>query len=155
MPAADRTESGIPGLDKIIEGGFVKNSINLIAGQTGTGKTLFAMQYPLHGLRNGESGLYITLEQTVDDIMSDVGKFGWDVEFKKYIQQNQELKKPKDEALLSHTIYRKVILKQKILTKPQIEQAISEGILHEISFSGEIYFEQQEIKNCLQYFFDK
>lgn len=89
MPATDRTESGIPGLDKIIEGGFVKNSINLIAGQTGTGKTLFAMQYLLHGLRNGENGLYITLEQTVDDIMSDVGKFGWDVEFKKYIQQGK------------------------------------------------------------------
>ena len=89
MPAADRTESGIPGLDKIIEGGFVKDSINLIAGQTGTGKTLFAMQYLLHGLRNGENGLYITLEQTTDDIMSDVGKFGWDVEFKKYIQQGK------------------------------------------------------------------
>ncbi len=87
--AVDRLESGIPGLDKLIEGGFVKNSINLIAGQTGTGKTLFSMQYLLHGLRNGENGLYISLEQTVDDIMLDVGKFGWDIEFKKYIQQGK------------------------------------------------------------------
>jgi len=87
--AADRVESGIPGLDKLVEGGFVRNSINLIAGQTGTGKTLFCMQYLLHGLRNGENGLYISLEQTVDDIMLDVGKFGWDVEFKKYMQQGK------------------------------------------------------------------
>jgi len=85
----DRLESGIPGLDKLIEGGFVRNSINLIAGQTGTGKTLFTMQYLLHGLRNGENGLYISLEQTVGDVMLDVGKFGWDVEFKKYIQQGK------------------------------------------------------------------
>jgi len=85
----ERLESGISGLDRIIEGGFVKNSINLIAGQTGTGKTLFCMQYLLHGLRKGENGLYISLEQTADDVMMDVGKFGWDVEFKKYIQQGK------------------------------------------------------------------
>jgi len=87
--ATDRLESGIPGLDKLIEGGFVRNSINLIAGQTGTGKTLFTMQYLMHGLRKGENGLYISLEQTADDVMLDVGKFGWDVEFKKYIQQGK------------------------------------------------------------------
>ncbi|MBI1978794.1 MAG: AAA family ATPase [Candidatus Aenigmarchaeota archaeon] len=85
MPV-ERTESGIPGLDKLIEGGFVKNSVNLVAGQTGTGKTLFCMQYLLNGLKKGENGLYITLEQKEDEILQDVGRFGWDVEFQKYIK---------------------------------------------------------------------
>ena len=43
----EMVDSGIPGLDKIIEGGFVKNSVNLLAGTTGTGKTLFGCQYLL------------------------------------------------------------------------------------------------------------
>lgn len=85
IPKVFREESGIPGLDNLVEGGFVKNSINLIAGQTGTGKTIFGMQFLLQGLKNGESCVYLTLEQKVEDILADMSKFGWDVEFKKYI----------------------------------------------------------------------
>jgi len=87
----DRVESGIPGLDKLIEGGFVKNSVNLVAGQTGTGKTLFCMQYLLHGLKKGENGVYITLEQKEDEILQDMGRFGSDVEFQKYIKAGKFL----------------------------------------------------------------
>jgi len=82
----DRVTSGIPGLDKLIEGGFVKNSANLVAGTTGSAKTIFCCQYILEGLKKGENCLYLTLEQPEDDIMQDVSRFGWDAEFKKYIQ---------------------------------------------------------------------
>lgn len=92
--AVERIESGIPGLDKLIEGGFVRNSVNLVAGQTGTGKTLMCMQYLLHGLKKGENGLYITLEQKEDEILQDVGRFGWDVEFQKYIKAGKLLLSP-------------------------------------------------------------
>lgn len=85
----ERVESGIPGLDKLIEGGFVKNSINLLAGTTGTGKTIFGCQYLLKGLQKGENGVYITLEQPPEDILADIGRFGWDVLFKKYIDQKK------------------------------------------------------------------
>lgn len=85
----ERVTSGIPGLDKLIEGGFVKNSVNLLAGQTGTGKTLFGMQYLLEGLKKGENGIYITLEQSEQDILDDIAKFGWDTEFLKAKQQGK------------------------------------------------------------------
>ncbi len=85
----ERVTSGIPGLDRLIEGGFVKNSINLISGQTGTGKTIFCMQYLLDGLRKGETGIYITLEQKADDIISEMAKFGLAKEFEKYIAQGK------------------------------------------------------------------
>ena len=85
----ERVESGIPGLDKVIEGGFVKNSTNLVAGTTGTGKTIFGCQYILKGLQKGENGVYITLEQSTEDILADIGRFGWDVLFKKYIDQKK------------------------------------------------------------------
>jgi KaiC/GvpD/RAD55 family RecA-like ATPase len=79
----ERVESGIPGLDRLIEGGFVKGSTNLVAGSAGTCKTIMCMQYLLNGLQKGEPGVYITLEQRSEDILGDVSQFGWD--FKKYI----------------------------------------------------------------------
>jgi circadian clock protein KaiC len=85
----ERVESGIPGFDKLIEGGFVKGSVNLIAGRVGTGKTIFCCQYILHGLRKGESCVYVTLEESVEEILSDVSVFGWDNEFRKYIDKGK------------------------------------------------------------------
>ncbi len=83
----ERIESGIPGLDELIDGGFVKNSVNLIAGQTGTAKTIFCCQYLLHGLRNGEKGLYVSLEESPEEILKDISVFGWDKEFREYIKK--------------------------------------------------------------------
>ena len=90
MPV-ERIESGIPGLDKLIQGGFVKNSINLLAGQTGAGKTIFGVQYLLHGLKKGEKGLYISLGQDADELLADVASFGWDTELRNYIRQGKLL----------------------------------------------------------------
>ena len=84
MASDDRVTSGIPGFDKLVEGGFVKNSINLLAGGAGTGKTIFGFQFVLEGLKKGENCVYITLEQRVDDLLSDMGRFGWGQDLKKY-----------------------------------------------------------------------
>jgi len=83
----ERVTSGIVGLDKYMEGGFVKNSVNLISGSTGTGKSIFGLQYIWYGLQKGENGVYISLEQEPDDIFADAGLFDWD--FKKYIDQKK------------------------------------------------------------------
>ena len=81
MPV-ERVETGVPGFDKLVEGGVVEGSTNLIAGNSGTGKTIFGMQYIWNGLQKGENGVYVTLEQRPDEILSDVARFGWD--FSKY-----------------------------------------------------------------------
>jgi KaiC/GvpD/RAD55 family RecA-like ATPase len=83
MVAEDRATSGIPGLDKLIEGGFVRGSSNLIAGNAGTCKTTFGMQFLWEGLQKGENGLYVTLEQKPEEILADIERYGWD--FKKFI----------------------------------------------------------------------
>ncbi len=74
----------MPGFDKLIEGGFIRGSTYLIAGQTGTGKSIFSMQYLLEGLRKGESCVYLSLEQKVDEILQDMTKFEWGAVLKKY-----------------------------------------------------------------------
>jgi KaiC/GvpD/RAD55 family RecA-like ATPase len=83
----ERISSGIPGLDKLIQGGFIKGSVNLISGPTGTGKSIFGLQYLWHGLQNGENGVYISLEQEPIDIFGDVKDFGWN--FTPYIKNKK------------------------------------------------------------------
>lgn len=50
----ERIPSGIIGLDEVIEGGFRDNTVTVILGASGTGKSTFAMQYLLAGLDNGD-----------------------------------------------------------------------------------------------------
>ncbi|MBI4020508.1 MAG: ATPase [Candidatus Aenigmarchaeota archaeon] len=77
-----RVKSGIPGLDAVMQGGFITNSVNLISGGAGSGKTIFCAQYIWSGLEKGESGVFITLEEDPQDIRDDVEQFGWD--FRQY-----------------------------------------------------------------------
>jgi len=84
---SERATSGIPGLDKLMSGGFVKNSINMVSGATGTCKTIFGLQFIWQGLQKGENGVFISLEQEQEDIFADVECFGWD--FKKYIKDKK------------------------------------------------------------------
>ena len=81
-----RLKTGIPGLDPLIEGGVLHRSVNLVTGETGTGKTIFSCQFLWHGLQKGETGVYITLEEDPEDIKEDAKQFGWD--FQKYIEKD-------------------------------------------------------------------
>jgi len=83
----ERIPTGIPGLDKLIEGGFVKGSTVLVSGSAGTGKTIFCVQYIVEGLRRGETCMFITLEEKPENILKDVRRFGWDLE--KYIESKK------------------------------------------------------------------
>ena len=82
-----RIPTGIPGLDELIEGGFVPGSVILLSGEAGTGKTIFGSQFIWNALCMGENGVYITLQQTPEEIMNDVTIFGRD--FKKAQEMDQ------------------------------------------------------------------
>lgn len=75
-----RVPTGIPGLDELLEGGYVKGSIILITGGTGTGKTTFCAQFIFEGLKKGEPGVYITMEEDPEDIREDLKRFGFNFE---------------------------------------------------------------------------
>lgn len=76
----NRVKSGIPGLDKLISEGFVKNSTNLITGGTGTGKTTFCIQFLLEGLKNKEGGIYVSMEEDPEKIRKNMRTFNWDLD---------------------------------------------------------------------------
>ena len=44
-----RVPTGIPGLDELIQGGFLEGATILVSGGAGTGKTIFATQYIYNG----------------------------------------------------------------------------------------------------------
>ncbi len=78
--AEKRVASGIPGFDRLIGGGFNANSINIISGGSGSGKTIFSLQFLLEGLKKGEKVLYVTFEEKKEDVYDNVKKFGWNLE---------------------------------------------------------------------------
>ncbi len=63
-----RCTVGIEGLDDVLHGGLPRNRLYLIQGDPGVGKTTMAMQFLMAGARAGETGLYITLSETKEEI---------------------------------------------------------------------------------------
>ncbi len=74
-----RLSTGIPGLDEMTGGGFIRGDTTLIAGPPGTGKTTFGLQFIMQGVSEKENGVFITVEETPQKIMSDAINFGWDL----------------------------------------------------------------------------
>ena len=71
-----RVRSGIPGLDELIEGGFVESSSVLVSGGAGSGKTIFAMQYIYKGAElYGEPGIYISMEEGATNLWWNMKNF--------------------------------------------------------------------------------
>jgi circadian clock protein KaiC len=70
-------ETGIPGLDDILGGGFSRACIFLLEGEPGSGKTTMALQFLLTGEAAGEKGLYITLSETEKELRAGAASHGW------------------------------------------------------------------------------
>lgn len=75
-----RVSSGVPGFDSLVQGGFERNSVNLIVGTAGSAKSIFTMQFLVEGLKKGEKCLYVTFEEKKEDVYNYMRDFGWDLE---------------------------------------------------------------------------
>lgn len=60
-PPASRVSTGIPGLDSIMDGGFVSGGIYMITGRPGAGKTVLGNQVAFRRVKNGGRVVYATL----------------------------------------------------------------------------------------------
>ncbi|MFQ6065256.1 MAG: ATPase domain-containing protein [Candidatus Bathyarchaeia archaeon] len=61
-----RVPTGIMGFDSLVNGGFLKGSLNMLAGRPGTGKTIFASQFIYHGAKQGEPGVYVSFAESAE-----------------------------------------------------------------------------------------
>jgi len=81
IPLSRRVPTGIDGLDTLIEGGFLRGDVILVAGGTGSGKTIFSTQFIYNGAtRYGEKGVYATFEEDAKTLKRNMLRFGFDLE---------------------------------------------------------------------------
>ncbi len=66
------SSTGIRELDGILGGGLPRNSTVLLAGPSGTGKTIFSFQWLFQGVKEGERGLYIALTEPLFKSVKDL-----------------------------------------------------------------------------------
>lgn len=83
----DRILTGISGLDPLIGGGFLAGKVYLVSGESGTGKTVFGMQFLYQGLVLGENGIYISAEDKPAHLIVDAESLGWDL--RKYVRERK------------------------------------------------------------------
>ena len=71
----------IEGFDEITHGGLPIGRTTLASGTSGTGKTLFAIQFLYHGIKHFDyPGLFVTFEESPTDIIQNAYSFGWDLQ---------------------------------------------------------------------------
>jgi circadian clock protein KaiC len=77
--ALAKVATGIDGFDEITEGGLPEGRPTLVCGGPGCGKTLFALEFLVHAAARGESGVFVTFEETEDDILKNAASLGYDL----------------------------------------------------------------------------
>ena len=79
--------TGIAGLDRMLNGGIPRGHIVTTLGSFGTGKTTLALQFTYAGLSNGDNCIYMSLEEDEEELIKTAEMFGWG--FKQYIESGK------------------------------------------------------------------
>ncbi len=85
--SSERVTSGNALLDEMCDGGFFRNSVTLVSGATGTGKTLITTEFLHGGLSRGERCLLFAFEESEEQIFRNAQ--GWGIDFKPHLEQGR------------------------------------------------------------------
>ncbi|MCW3976746.1 MAG: AAA family ATPase [Candidatus Bathyarchaeota archaeon] len=78
---SDRVPTGITGLDGLIEGGFPRGGLILLAGSPGSGKSIASAHFIYHGAKNlDENGVYLSFAERRDFFFNNMKRFCLDFE---------------------------------------------------------------------------
>lgn len=80
IESIERVKTGVIGLDELIEGGIPRNSIVLVSGTTGTGKSILGMQFLIEGALEGEPGVYVSLEEPQEKTIMQMKTIGFPID---------------------------------------------------------------------------
>ncbi len=76
-----KARTGIGGFDEITGGGLPRGRPTLVCGTAGCGKTLFAMEFLVHGAtRYGEPGVFVSFEESTEELTRNVASLGFDLD---------------------------------------------------------------------------
>jgi circadian clock protein KaiC len=74
-----RLSSGIPELDEMMGGGIPEGDSLLVAGSSGTGKSLLGTKFIVEGIRQGEPGIVAMFEERPEEYADRAASFGLDL----------------------------------------------------------------------------
>jgi KaiC/GvpD/RAD55 family RecA-like ATPase len=73
----NRIRTGVIGLDDLLGGGLIPNSVSVLLGSAGVGKTLISIQFLIEGIRNGEKCIFISFDIGEHEIVKHTKAIGW------------------------------------------------------------------------------
>ena len=76
----DLVATGIEGLDEVLGGGLYPNSLYLVEGEPGSGKTTLALQFLLAGVQRGERCMLVTLSEDKNELRNAAESHGWSLD---------------------------------------------------------------------------
>jgi circadian clock protein KaiC len=79
-PASRRLSMGIPELDRMLGGGIPEGDSLLIAGPSGSGKSVLATQFIAEGQKKGEAGIVAVFEERPDEYVGRAASLGMHLE---------------------------------------------------------------------------
>jgi circadian clock protein KaiC len=78
--AVTKMLTGIQGFDEISDGGLPRGRTTLVMGGPGCGKTVFALQVLVNGVRRArEAAIFVAFEEGASHILANAATFGWDL----------------------------------------------------------------------------
>jgi len=80
IDVSNKASTGITGLDEITGGGLPRGRTTLLVGGSGSGKTILALQFLVHGAQHrDEPGIFVAFEETPSRIVANAETFGWNL----------------------------------------------------------------------------
>ncbi|MFP4632724.1 MAG: RAD55 family ATPase [Halobacteriota archaeon] len=83
----ERVPTGIEGFDEMARGGFPSDSINVLTGRAGSGKTLFSMHFVMEGVEQGERSVYISVDDSEESVLRASRQY--DLGLEEAVEQDQ------------------------------------------------------------------
>jgi circadian clock protein KaiC len=76
----ERVKTGVAAFDDLVMGGLPRARTTVVSGTPGSGKTVFATQFLVHGITTfDENGVFVTFEEPQRDIEANMRGFGWNL----------------------------------------------------------------------------
>ena len=76
---SERATIDLPELDGMLGGGLTEQSMTMVAGSAGTGKTLLGLQFLAAGVARGEPGLFLGFHESYEQLLAKAAFFGFDL----------------------------------------------------------------------------